>query len=114
MLFGKINPTAKIPTMTDPFTYAITEATHIAATADNYNLGAKQTRFTVYYGVPTFDENQVMVGFRMHLSTSVSFDDTEMADWGTDDTVMLNKIAAKIGTTVEETVEGFPSDFQAF
>lgn len=114
MLFGKINPTAKIPSMTDPFTYTVTEATHITATAENYNLGAKQTRFTVYYGIPTINEEGTMVGFKLLLSTGVAFDDTEMADWGTDDTVMLDKVAAKVGTTVEEVIEGFPNDFQAF
>lgn len=114
MLFGKINPTAKIPAMTDPYTFTVTEATHITATAEQYNLGAKQARFSVYYGTPTFNEDGVMTGFKLLLNNMVSFDDTEMADWGTDDIVMLNKVAAKVGTTIEETVEGFPNDFQAF
>ena len=113
MLFGKINPTAKIPAMSDPFTYTVTEATHITATADRYGLGAKEVTFSVIYGTPVFDEEGTMTNFQTLLSTSVTFTDTEIADWGTDDTVMLNKVAAKVGTAVTEVVEGFPGGFRA-
>ena len=55
MLFGKIDPVAKIVKQSSPFSQQTVDADYITALARPYALGANIVNFQVIYGNCTFD-----------------------------------------------------------
>ena len=105
MLLAKINPPAKISTQESPFSEPTeTIAEYMRVIADRYLMGSTVARFQVTFGllVPNginrFD-------FSAIHAQSIILEEADLADWGTDDTVIFNKIATKIGIAVVETVD---------
>lgn len=100
MLIGKINPSVKFSVkndlLQDP---TIVEADKILVTAERMPLGADEVRFSFLLGKIT----EVEVGktnFNSMYKDFVLFYKDELSDWGTDDSVMLYKIANKLGITI--------------
>ena len=104
MLYGKINPTAKINRVVSPFETNIVEAEYMTAYARPYGLGATNVIFEVVFGNITTAEDGTET-FQALSSSQSSLSSEQIQNWGIDDTVALNEIAIAIGTTVESTVE---------
>lgn len=104
MLYGKINPTAKVVSVDSPFQTNTVEAEYMTAYARPYGLGATNVRFEVVFGNITTAEDDTKT-FSVLSSSQTSLNSQQIQNWGIDDTVALNEIAAAIGTTVESTVE---------
>ena len=106
MLYAKINPKASFVQQEGPFTAPITvEADYLTALARPYVPGAPQTNFEVQFGTAVLDEENVVVGINNISSINVMLTAAELANWGTDDSQMLEDIAAKLGTVVESTID---------
>jgi hypothetical protein len=112
MLYGKINPTAKVVKQDSPFTSTTVEANYMGAIARPYSLGATNVDFEVVYGnlvdVPAKEGKTASQKFERVTSSSVKLTAAEIANWGTDDTVVLAAVATKVGTTASDfvTIEG--------
>jgi hypothetical protein len=98
MLYAQITPAAEKTTQVTPFS-AITESADLMfAVARPYTLGATRVNFQVTFGNGTIANNQVS-NFVELLSSNVTLTSGELSNWGTDDSVVLSTIAAKLGTT---------------
>lgn len=105
MLFAKINPQAIIANLNGPFDLQTTYAEYMTAIASPYRLGDNQVNFIIYYGNFKLDDNNNPIGFETKLTNSCILSGPAIANWGTDDSEVLNAIAIQQGTTVVEYVE---------
>ena len=105
MLYAKIDPVATFTENTSPFTAPVAvQADYITAMARPYAAGATQTNFEVIFGNVVKDEAGVIVGFENVSGSSVLLNAEELANWGTNDDVLLTTLALKIVTVAVEFV----------
>lgn len=117
MLLAKISPAATFTSQENPFAQPTTiTAEYLTAAARPYVAGAAQTNFEVIFGsyVPAVAGVEASEGvdavqakpaqFVRIQSSGVVLSAEELASWGTDDSVLLDAIASKLGTSVAETV----------
>ena len=110
MLYAKINPAATKVDQPSPFsTSTTTVANYMTALARPYAVGASKTRFEVQYGNVTVTTDGYAKDFKQLLSGEVTLTSEQLASWGSDDTIVLNLIAAAVGTTVESTITSAPT-----
>lgn len=112
MLFGKISPQAVISKTITPFEQTDIVGNYIAAVARPYILGANVVNFEVFFGNPTYDDNNELVYFNVIYQTTVNLSGTAIENWGTDDTTVLSAIATQQGTTITEFENWFPKNFE--
>lgn len=101
MIFAQINPPLSIirqDTLFNPTPEYIT-GSYLTAIANQYILGANKVNFRITYGECIFDGDAI-VEFKNIHSDNVELLEEDIQDWGTDDSVILNKIAEKQGTFV--------------
>lgn len=111
MLIGKINPYVKFSIkdqlLIDP---SIVEAQWITITAERMPLGADEVRFSYFLGfISEIEVNNIR--FTTLHRDFVMFEKAELSDWGTDDSIMFYKIAAKIGLQITEMQDIIINDF---
>lgn len=105
MIFAKINPVATVPVQEGPFIVNSITGSYLTATANQYPLGANKVNFRIVYGECVIEEGTV-VGFNQVYGDFVELSGSEVENWGTDDSYVLNIIAQKQGTSVVEIVSG--------
>lgn len=106
MIYAKINPKASFVKQEGPFTAPVTvEAEYLTALARPYAAGAPKTNFEVQFGNAVLNEEGVIVSINQISNTSVQLTAEELANWGTDDSILLETIAVKIGTVAESVIE---------
>lgn len=107
MIFAKINPVLSMVTQDTLFnpTATFITASHMAAIASPYPLGAENVNFRVTFGNPQF-ENGSVVSFQTIHQENISLTDVQLENWGTDDSVALEVIATQKGITIDEVVSG--------
>lgn len=111
MIVAKINPPIKLAQQIDKFTYQEVTGSHMVAFAERYILGNDGANFTVVFGnmveVPSagLEGNPRTVFQRLHTETT-QMSGEDIADWGTDDTVVLSKLAIKNSTNATEFITG--------
>lgn len=105
MLVGKINPSVKFSVkdqlLVDP---AVISAEWMIVTAERMPLGVYEVRFSFVLGELT----QILSGdwvFKNYYSEYLTFTKDGLSDWGTDDSIMLHKVATKIGIQVVEVLD---------
>lgn len=116
MLLAKISPAATFTSQSGPFAQTeTTTADYLTALARPYLVGATQTNFEVLFGTYTaavagveasegVEAVQAQPAKFNHIQSSqVTLTSEELSSWGTDDAVLLNAIASKIGTSVLST-----------
>jgi hypothetical protein len=108
MLYGKITPTAQIVQQITPFSSTTIEANYMTALARPYGIGSTVVNFEVLFGITNTNENNEVVGFERLDSYQVTLSGDDLSTWGIDDTVVLQKIAAKLNVTVSDfiTIDG--------
>ena len=105
MLYAKIDPVATFTENTSPFTAPVAvQADYITAMARPYAAGAAQTNFEVIFGNVVKDDAGVITNFTNVSNTSITLTKEELANWGTNDDVLLTTLALKIGTVAVEFV----------
>jgi hypothetical protein len=106
MLYAKINPKASFVKQEGPFTAPVTiEAEFLTALARPYIPGATQTNFEVQFGNAVLNEEGVVVGINNVSNSNVVLTAVELVNWGVDDSVLLEAVAAKLGTSVESVID---------
>ena len=110
MIFAKINPAAIVVRQEGPFNSSSVTGSYMTAAARSYSLGADEVRFQVSYGEVVVDENGVVTGFNKITDSDVRLSGTQIANWGTDDTVILDEIAAVNGLTIDKIISGSAGD----
>jgi hypothetical protein len=114
MLLAKISPNATFTQQESPFQTTSVEAHHMTALARPYQLGGAQINFEVVFGnlIPEVVAVEASEGveaveaqpakFQQVSSSRIELTSEELASWGTDDKVVLEAIATKLGTTCVE------------
>ena len=92
MLVAKINPLAKRIVQTTPFSQTELTGEYMVA-----------VRFgnVKYYQNPDGSNGDPLMD--TVISARVTFTSAELSDWGTDDTIVYQKIAQKLGFTIVST-----------
>jgi hypothetical protein len=108
MLLAKISPAAKQIVQTTPFESSEVSADHMVAIARPYALGSSKVNFEVIFGnlveSPKPGSEEVAQQLVRVTNANVQLEGEELASWGTDDSVVLSAIAAKLGTSVVSTL----------
>lgn len=105
MIYAKINPKASFVQQTGPFTPSVTvEAEYFTALARPYALGESQTNFQIQFGNAVLNEEGIITSINQVSSSSLVLTAEELVDWGTDDSILLEVIATKLGTSVESVI----------
>jgi len=105
MLLAKISPSAVIVSQTSPFEHTETAASYMTAVANQYILDGESTNFNVLFGnlsAPVPDEEPQPQPFVLLYSYPLVLTAEQLANWGTDDSELLQIIAEQIGTTILE------------
>lgn len=104
MLYAKISPAAQITVQDGPFTTKVESAEFVTIAVHSYNMGDDPATFTVSYGDPIIYDN-IYKGFSPKYQQRLTLEASDLAQWGTDDSVMFDIIAEKEGFTVVEIID---------
>lgn len=104
MLLGKISPVVTKTYHTGPFQTETITGEYMVVKADRYVIGVPTVEFELRFGNLEYNENGVANHFDIIMRDKINLTSEELATWGTDDAEVLHLIAAKLGTTVTETV----------
>lgn len=104
MLFAKINPPARFVDDNSLFSGTIKELEYMTASVRPYNIGADKFKIEVAFGDITYN-NENNLKFVRFLTNNILMTKEELLTWGTDDSVALELIASKLGTSVTEVIE---------
>jgi hypothetical protein len=108
MIFAQIDPVlsmVKQDTLFNPTPEFIT-GSYMMAIANQYSLGSNQVNFRVSYGTCIFNGGGDITDFNTIHSDNVELSGEDIENWGTDDSLILDIIAEKQGTTVITVVSG--------
>jgi hypothetical protein len=105
MIYAEISPAAQKTEQVTPFSSVTKTANYIYAYAREYSLGSDKVNFNVVYGTPFFSGDTVL-GFEGIIINEVTLESSELSTWGTDDRVIYNQIANKVGFTIVNTATG--------
>ena len=113
MLVAKVNPPAKKILQVNPFQQTEITAEYMIAKCTKLVIGGSQgslndeIEFQVKFGNLKYEQNPDGSNkppmLDVVLNTKVTFSQTELSDWGTDDTIVYGKIANKLGCNIEST-----------
>jgi hypothetical protein len=103
MLLGKISPSVTKTYQISAFSSQTVTAEYMSVKAQNYVIGETEVDFTLRFGNLQLNalgkqEFDVILNDRISLTTQ------ELSNWGVDDSVLLDIIASKIGTTITEKI----------
>jgi len=105
MLLAKVNPPAITFRQESPFTQPTqVSAEWMLVFTERYAMGATKARFNTVFGFLVPDGIDRFRFERVHQQ-SAEFTSEELADWGTDDTVIFEKVAQKYGISVVEVAD---------
>lgn len=113
MLVAKINPPAKKIMQDNPFQQTEVLAEYMIAKCTQLVIGGAQgspnneVQFQVKFGNLKYEQNPDGTNKPVMMDalfiTRVVFTQAELSDWGTDDTIVYNKIANKLGFNIVST-----------
>jgi len=115
MLVAKITPAASFAKQETPFSVTTTSADSISVLARPYVLGSKEVNFEVLFGnvVAATEAVEASEGVEPIQATPSQFvvvasdflvlNQEDLQEWGTDDLVVFDLIAAKFGVTIDST-----------
>lgn len=105
MNLAKINPAVQKTFQISPFETTTEEADYMSISANQYVIGGDKVSFVVRFGTYNSEAQNNVDKFKILLRHQVVLTKDEIADWGTDDSVIFEKIATKLGTSIVEIVE---------
>lgn len=105
MLYAKINPKASFLQQSGPFSAPVTiEAEYLTALARPYAAGASQTNFEIQFGNSVLNVEGIVTSIQQVSNSQLMLTAIELVNWGADDSVLLEVVAAKLGTVVESVI----------
>ena len=107
MLIAKISPSANIVSQVTPFMFEQYAVEYMTAVANQYVLNAESTNFNVLFGdisafVPS--EQPQPEPFVLKYSYFLTLTSAQLSTWGTDDSELLEIIAAQLGVEILEFI----------
>lgn len=105
MNLAKINPAVQKSFQISPFETTTEEADYMSVSANHYVIGGDKVSFGVRFGTYDSEAEHNVDKFKILLRHEVVLTKDEIADWGTDDSVIFEKIATKLGTSIVEIIE---------
>ena len=105
MLIAKINPPAVKGVEASPFSSTTINLEYMTAVARPYIPGSSSTNFQVQFGNVDLDKNDKIINFNSQTNTQLPMTGKELETWGTDDEILLDLIAAKLGVSVLEIID---------
>lgn len=102
MLLGKLATPAVKVVQNGAFSSTSITADYMVVSTERFVIGEPTNSFELRFG-NVITENQ-KERFDIVLRENIVMTSEELALWGTDDSVLLDVIAAKIGTTITEKV----------
>jgi hypothetical protein len=111
MLYGKINPVVEKSILVTPFSAVTLTGNLIKAVAKPYRLGATSVNFQVTIVNGDITTGDTVENFTTVLTSDLELSGQDLANWGTDDRVMLSTIATKLGTTITDFYTGNTNNY---
>jgi hypothetical protein len=118
MLVATINPPAKKVVQATPFSTTELTANQMCIKCTSVVIGgasgsnSERISFDIRFGTVEYQKNPDGTNgnaiFNILLIHSASFTQSELASWGTDDTVIFNIIAQKLGFSIV-TLQDYPT-----
>ena len=105
MLIAKLNPPALKVVESTPFSSSTINLDYYTAIARPYVPGSSSTNFQLQFGSVNLDDKGQIINFNNETSSQLTMTSEELVTWGTNDDVLLNLIAAKLGVSVLEIIE---------
>lgn len=105
MLYAKISPAAQVVTQDGPFNTTVQTADLVTATAQDYTMGISKMNFILTFGSPVYDKDEKLLGIKPLVGDTLTLTKEELADWGTDDSYILNLAAQKKNFTILEFIK---------
>jgi hypothetical protein len=102
MLLGKLATPAQKVVQNGAFSTTIINAEYMVVSTQRYVIGEEKTLFELRFGNVITENGQER--FDIVLRQDLEMTAEELANWGTDDAVLLDIIAAKLGASVTEKV----------
>jgi hypothetical protein len=104
MLLGKLSSPAVKVFQSGPFNTTTVNAEYMVVYANNYVIGSSSTTFEVRFGNVLAENENEKERFDIVLRESIKMTSDELSTWGTDDSVVLDLIAIKLGNSITEKI----------
>lgn len=105
MNLAKINPAVTKTFQISPFETTTEQADYMSVSANQYIIGGDKVSFGVRFGTYNSEAEHAVDKFKILLRHEVILTKAEISDWGTDDSVIFQKIATKLGTSIVEIID---------
>lgn len=102
MLLGKLATPATKVYQNGAFGSTVATAEYMAVSTQRFVIGEDETSFELRFGNVVTENEQER--FDIVLRENLKMTSEELSTWGTDDSVLLDLIAAKLGTTIIEKI----------
>ena len=102
MLLGKLNTQAVKVYQDGPFSTATATADYLVASTSRYVIGEQSVSFELRFGNIVVENEQER--FDILLRETFVMTNEELSTWGTDDSVLLDLVAAKLNNSIVEKV----------
>lgn len=102
MLLGKLETPATKVYQSGPFSTTAASAEYIVVSTQKYVIGSSDVNFELRFGNIITENNEER--FDILLRENVKMTSDELSTWGTDDSVLLDLIATKLGTSITEKI----------
>ena len=102
MLIGKLAVPAIKVYQIDAFNSTTATAEYLSVSTHKFVIGEDETSFDLRFGNIIIENGKER--FDILLREVIKLTSKELAAWGTDDSVLLDIIAAKLGTSITEKI----------
>lgn len=102
MLLGKLETPAVKVYQTSAFNTTAASAEYMVVSTQKYVIGSSDVIFELRFGNIVTENNEER--FDIVLRENIKMTSDELSTWGTDDSVVLDIIATKLGTSITEKV----------
>ena len=102
MLLGKLGTPATKTYEISPFETKTVEAWYMVAKAERYVIGDPKIEFELRFGNLKIENGKQE--FDVLTRSKLELTNEELASWGTDDSIVLDLVAAKLGNTITEKI----------
>lgn len=102
MLLGKLKTPATKVYQSGAFSSTTATADYMSVATQRFVIGEDKTSFELRFGNLTIENEKER--FDVLLRENIELTSDEISNWGTDDSVLLDLIAVKLGTSITEKI----------
>jgi hypothetical protein len=104
MLLAKINPSVTKTYQINAFSSETVTAEYMSVKAESYIIGNPDVKFNLRFGNLLNDSITGKQSYDVILNDKLTLTTEELSTWGVDDSILLEIIATKLGTTITKQV----------